>query len=130
MTLSNQQLESVRRAIDARCAALADELHDDSARTREVTFGALAGPVTDTADEAMADVLSDMYTAELSRDLAELRALEAARTRLTQGAYGVCADCGADITFERLSVQPAALRCVDCQHRHEKTFAHPEEPKL
>lgn len=130
MTLSNEQLETVRRAIETRCAALADELRDDSARTREVTFGALAGPVTDAADAAMADVLSDMYTAELSRDLAELRALEAARTRLAQGGYGVCADCGADITFARLSVQPAALRCVDCQRRHERTFAHPEEPKL
>ena len=130
MSLSTEQLETVRRAIETRCTALAEELRDDSARTREVTFGALAGPVTDTADEAMADLLADMYNAELSRDLAELRALEAARTRLTQGEYGLCADCGADIAFERLSVQPAALRCVDCQSRHERTFAHPEEPKL
>jgi len=130
MTLRRQQLETVRRVIDARCSALADELHEDAARTREETFGALAGPVTDLADEAAADLLADISGAELSRDLAELRAFEAARKRLAEGAYGLCADCGVEIAFERLSVQPAALRCIDCQRRHERTFAHSGEPKL
>ena len=86
--------------------------------------------MTDTADEAAADLLADLGTAELSRDLAELRALEAARERLAQGSYGVCASCGDDIPFARLSAEPAALRCIACQRVHEKTYAHPREPKL
>lgn len=130
MSLSKERLEIQRHAIERRRLALAEELRGDAARLREESYGALAGPVTDTADEAVADLLSDLDKAELSRDLAELRALEAARARLALGSYGACADCGDDIPFERLSAEPAALRCIACQRVHEKTFAHPREPKL
>jgi DnaK suppressor protein len=130
MSLSKEKLAMQRHAIERRRLALAEELRGDAARSREESYGALAGPVTDTADEAVADLLSDLDNAELSRDLAELRALEAARERIAQGSYGVCADCGDDIPFERLSAEPAALRCITCQRVHEKTFARPREPKL
>jgi len=130
MTLSKQQLETLHHVIEQRCLALADELHGDAARSREESYAALAGPGTDPADEAVADVLADVGNAELTRDLAELRALEQARARLATDEFGVCLDCGNEIPYARLAVQPAALRCVDCQGLHEKTFAHAGEPKL
>ena len=130
MTLSKQQLETLRRAIEQRSLALADELRGDAARSREESYATLAGPVTDPADEAVADMLADVGNAELSRDLAELRALDQARSRLATDEFGICTDCGNEIPFGRLSVQPAASRCVDCQNLHEKTFAHAAEPKL
>ncbi len=130
MPLSTQQLDTLRRLVDARSRALADELRGDAARAREETFGELAGPVTDEADAAVADLLSDLDNAELSRDLAELRQLEAARVRLAEGSYGTCTDCDAEIDYARLSAQPGAARCIDCQRVHEKTFAHAQEAKL
>jgi len=130
MTLTPQQMQTLRRGIDTRMRALADELHGDAERVREESYGALAGPVTDEADASVADVLSDLDNAELSRDLGELRALEAARARMAKGEYGACADCGEDIPFERLSVEPGAQRCIRCQRVHEKTFAHQKEPRL
>ena len=63
--------------------------------------------------------------AEVARELEELRALEAARTRFSEGNYGVCLDCGGDIDYRRLRAYPAAIRCIDCQRRHEKTHASP-----
>jgi RNA polymerase-binding transcription factor DksA len=63
--------------------------------------------------------------AALLAELHELRGLEAARTRLGDGSYGICAGCGADIGFERLRANPAAVRCVECQRVHEKTYASP-----
>ena len=130
MPLSRQQHETLRRMIEQRCLALEAELHGDAARSREETYATLAGPAPDPADEAVADMLADVGNAELSRDLAELRALEQARLRLATDAFGICADCGGEIPYARLSVQPAALRCVACQSLHEKTFAHTAEPKL
>lgn len=35
--------------------------------------------------------------------------------RLTEGAYGFCADCGGEIGVERLRSLPFALRCRHCQ---------------
>ena len=34
---------------------------------------------------------------------------------------GVCTDCAEDIPFDRLKVEPWALRCVACEARHEST---------
>ena len=78
----------------------------------------------------MADLLSDLANAETTRDLTELREIEAAAVRIRDGSYGLCADCGIEIPLGRLRVKPEAVRCIDCQSVHEKTFAHPAEPKL
>ncbi len=51
--------------------------------------------------------------------LAELRALDDALQRLRTPGYGRCVDCGAVIPFDRLQLQPQALRCTDCQAAQE-----------
>ena len=52
MPLAKEQLETLQRTIENRCAALADELRGDAARLREETYGELTGPVSDTAGKA------------------------------------------------------------------------------
>ncbi|HET9734088.1 MAG TPA: TraR/DksA family transcriptional regulator [Burkholderiales bacterium] len=130
MALTSQQVQELRRRILERRRALAAELRGDAERARGETFGALTGETHDAAEESVADLFADLDQAEMSRDLAELRDLEAARLRLSAGTYGVCADCGGEIGYERLRANPAALRCIACQTRHEKTFAGPGAPKL
>jgi len=49
----------------------------------------------------------------------------APRTRLADGSYGVCIECGGDIGFERLRANHSAVRCIDCQTMHEKTHLSP-----
>jgi RNA polymerase-binding transcription factor DksA len=51
--------------------------------------------------------------------LAELRELDDALMRLRTPGYGRCVDCGAVIPFDRLQLQPQALRCTDCQTAQE-----------
>src|SRR5512139_1769191 len=128
--LPRKELDELERTIAKRREVLENEVHGDAARSREDVFSSLAGPVADRGDEAQADLISDLDSAELSRDLEELRELEAAQARLRSGKFGVCEDCGRDIGIERLRAQPAARRCFDCQRVHEKTFAHPGESKL
>ena len=128
--LKPDQLTKLRGMIDRRREALTEELHGDAARLRDATYGELAGPVADSGDMATADLISDTDNANLSRDLQELRALDAALKCIDDGSYGQCTDCGGDIVFERLLAQLAALRCMSCQRVFEKTHGHPPEPKL
>jgi RNA polymerase-binding transcription factor DksA len=130
MPLTAKQLDTLRAALEKRRGALSAELRQDAARTREEPFGTLAGEVRDRGDESVADLIADAGEAELSRDLAELREVEAALERLAGQRYGVCLDCGAGIDFERLRASPAASRCTPCQERHEKTFRGATGPKL
>ena len=128
--LKPEQLTKLRAMIDQRHKELSAELHADASRLRDETFQELAGAVPDSGDQATADVIADTDHANLSRDLRELRAVEAAQERIASGNYGACSDCGRDIPFDRLLAQPTALRCIDCQGRYEKTRAHPAEPRL
>ena len=130
MALTRQQIEEFRRTIAKRREALLAEIREDVARSRDETYSAIAGPVVDTADEAVADLLSDLDNAETSRDLNELREIEAAQARLDAGDYGQCEDCGLEIALARLRAVPGASRCVKCQNVHERTYARSGEPKL
>jgi len=46
--------------------------------------------------------------------LAEIKMIEAALDRIEAGTYGVCVECGEDISTERLDVLPHTPRCRDC----------------
>jgi RNA polymerase-binding transcription factor DksA len=122
MPHNRRETIELARIIEERREALAAEIRREVARARNEPYAEVAGAVHDTGDEALADLVADVDNAEVARDLAELRDLEAARARVADGSYGVCADCAADIPVARLRAQPAALRCVACQARHEKTF--------
>jgi len=131
MPLSKAQLQVLELALEARRRALDAELRRDAERVRAESYRETAGPVTDLGDEAIADLIADLDNAELTRDLEELRALDAALARLGNSqAFGRCADCGTDIPFERLKAEPAALRCVGCQRVHERTYAGTHTPRL
>jgi RNA polymerase-binding transcription factor DksA len=123
-------MDQLRGLIEARRQALIAELREDAERTQERQYGELAGPAPDSGDESVAALIADLEQAGLSRDLGELRGLEAARARIADGSYGTCIDCGGDIEFERLRANPGALRCVDCQRIHEKTYAGSGRPTL
>jgi len=130
MPLSHHQTNELREAINRRRKALIAEIRADVAKARNEPYGELAGAAPDSGDESVADLLQDLDQFDVTRDLSELRELEAARERLASGQYGVCADCGSDIEYARLRVNPGAPRCLGCQDMHEKTYAGSARPKL
>jgi DnaK suppressor protein len=130
MALTGKQIQELQGAIEQRRTSLIAELRDDVERVRRDRFEDLAGAAPDPGDESVATLIADLGHADIERDLSELRALEAARARLADGSYGICAECGGDVGVERLRANPAAVRCVDCQRVHEKTFAGPSTSSL
>ena len=130
MALTQQQTQTLHTAIEQRRKALLAELRDDAERVQRDRHEDLAGAAPDAGDESVATLIAELDRADLGRDLSELRALEAGRQRIADGSYGICADCGGDIGYERLQVNPAALRDIRCQTQHEKTFGSATAPSL
>jgi len=130
MALTTEQTRELKSLISGRRNALIAELSEDVRKTRAERYGEVAGEVPDHGDESVASLIADLDQAELSRDVDELRGLEAAHERIAKGDYGVCVDCGRDIGFERLRAAPSAIRCIACQTLHEKTFAGSGNPSL
>jgi RNA polymerase-binding transcription factor DksA len=123
MTLSREQLDELKRAVESRYEELAAEVRADVSRARDDTAIGLAGDVVDAGDRASADQIVRMDDAELLRDLEELNQMQAARSRLGSGDFGRCVDCDHEIPYERLRAQAAALRCLDCQRVWEGALA-------
>jgi len=61
----------------------------------------------DTEDES-ALCAAQMETNELSR-------IDAALSKMQDGSYGLCEDCGKRIPKARLEALPHATRCLSCQ---------------
>jgi RNA polymerase-binding protein DksA len=130
MTLTPQQTRELQATVEKRRAALRVEIYQGLDKVRADRLEDLAGASPDPGDESVASLISDLDQADTSRDLAELRSLDAARSRIDDGSYGTCIDCGQDIGFERLRANPGAERCINCQTQFEKTHASPTGPTL
>ncbi len=78
----------------------------------------------DFADVASRDA---MQASKFARYRSQLEVIEEALLKIEAGTYGICDDCGAEIPVGRLNVMPFAVRCVDCQERHEMMSAEVEE---
>ena len=59
----------------------------------------------------------EVRRSEIEIDQRQLRAVQEAERRISEGLYGICTDCGAAIARERLLALPAAIRCVLCENK-------------
>jgi RNA polymerase-binding protein DksA len=128
--LTRERMVELERALRERARVLRNEIRETLLRSDEERHKDLAGSVSDIGDESVADLLSDLDIAAVDRDVGELREVESALTRLAGDEYGVCVDCGEEIGNARLEAQPAAARCIACQERRERGYAHDGTPTL
>jgi RNA polymerase-binding protein DksA len=128
--LSEEQLDTLKKQLIETRQQLRSEIRDELLKADAEQYGDLAGQVHDPADESVADLLVDTNITVVSRYIGELREVEAALQRMEMGSYGLCEECGGEIPFERLKVQPTALRDVEHQERFEKTFGESNKPRM
>jgi len=74
----------------------------------------------DGDDAPQRDGDREVDLARADRDIEELGAVSNALARLHDADFGRCADCGVAIPFDRLKLEPWALRCVACEAKRER----------
>lgn len=65
--------------------------------------------------------IEELRRSEMEIDEEQLRAVEGAESRMSEGLYGICTDCGEPIVRERLFALPTAVRCTDCERQQAGT---------
>lgn len=128
--LTKQQLNQLRKQLLDRQRVLAGEVRDKREQTAAQAGGEAMGVTGDAGDESVSRMTADLDIQEATRDVEELNHIEAALRRMDDGSYGSCEECGQEIGFPRLQVQPTALRCIADQEKYEKTYAHRNTPSL
>jgi DnaK suppressor protein len=85
----------------------------------EGTWGGKLNEVLDAVESSEADIQEDIEFALIQMKSETLNKVNDALTRLEQGSYGNCFDCGDEIAEKRLRALPFAVRCKDCEEARE-----------
>lgn len=112
------QLNRFRTVLQDRAGVLRGEVREVE-QDRSEALQTARDNVEDQGDQAEDRREDEVRNAEEDRDEGELREIDAALSRIDDGLYGECIDCGIDIPLARLEARPAAVRCIECQQRLE-----------
>jgi len=112
-TKLKQMLETRRRAIQSDLDAKLRDVRENRGYEGEMLGG------LDAAETSDVDLQQDIDIALLEMKAETLGHVQDALARLASGAYGQCAECGGEISQQRLTALPFALRCRTCQEERE-----------
>ena len=93
-------------------------IHRDDALTNRKS-GPGAGMATHMADLGSDNFQHDFELGLLSDEGTVIEMIDEALTRLDENEYGICIECGQEISPARLEVKPYARFCLDCKSRKE-----------
>ena len=88
----------------------------------DCSFDALNDPEENLAD--IVDRASSLIERSLSQNICDreklkIRKIEQSLNDLANGDYGICEQCGEDITVKRLNARPVTTQCIDCKTKEE-----------
>jgi len=49
-----------------------------------------------------------------------IKKIKKALEKIDEGTYGICEECGEEISTKRLEVRPVATLCIECKAKQEK----------
>jgi hypothetical protein len=88
----------------------------------------------DQGETSEVDIQEDIEFALIQMKAETLNKINEALTRLEEGRYGLCFECGDEIAEQRLRALPFAVRCKDCEEAREiaaqRERSHGAAPRL
>jgi DnaK suppressor protein len=73
----------------------------------------------DVGDQALMDLERELGISLMEMRNRRRQSIDEALARLHEGTYGICAECGVEISEKRLQAVPFAKLCVECQSKAE-----------
>lgn len=108
------------KTIEKMLIKMRQELLEEIARNRKMEADDLKNEIGDIYDSADNERDRQLSLILNDRDRKKLIAIDEALSRIEDGTYGICEDCGKRIAPNRLKILPFALLCVPCQSLMEK----------
>src|ERR1700730_3784437 len=117
---SRSRYSELRQMLDERRREIHAQVQVKMRGVREEgTWGGKLNEVLDAVESAEADIQEDLEFALVQMKSETLNKITDALTRLEQGTYGNCFECGEEIAEKRLKALPFAVRCKDCEEGRE-----------
>jgi len=111
-TLLKKARETLQSVRSQMLRNVQQELHEGRDQTKDEGMDTY-DLASDARDREISHILTD-------RDRGKLDAIDEALSRVDDGTYGLCEDCGAEIAEGRLDALPFTRLCVTCQSDRER----------
>jgi len=119
-TSEEERNATMRRALINRREEIVKEAKVEISKYIRGETKQLVDTALDDGDWSIIDLSEDISLKQLSTHRETLLKIDEALTKLNEGTYGKCEDCGEEISEERLRVLPFAIYCRDCQEKKEQ----------
>lgn len=115
-----EQGEKRRKALEEMLIARRKEVVQQIETLMDNQDDAAAGSaILDTGDQSLKSHETDVDLTLLEMKNRLLKEIEEALLNLREDRYGICEECGAEISSGRLKAMPFAKYCVACKERQE-----------
>jgi DnaK suppressor protein len=117
---TRSRYSDLKQMLDDRQREIQAEVQGKMRNVRaEGAWGAKASDVLDAVESSEADIQDEIEFALIQMKSETLNKINDALSRLEQGDYGNCFECGEEIAEKRLRALPFAVRCKDCEEARE-----------
>jgi DnaK suppressor protein len=111
--------QELRRMLEERQREVQTEVQGRIREARAESASGKLNEVFDQGESSEADIQEEIEFALIQMKAETLIKISEALSRLEEGAYGYCFDCGDEISPKRLRALPFAVRCKDCEEARE-----------
>ncbi len=109
----------LKRMLEDRRQEILSEVQERMHHARTESASGKVNEVFDAVESSEADIQEDIEFALIQMKAETLNKVSEALSRLEEGAYGYCFDCGEEISPKRLRALPFAVRCKECEEARE-----------
>ena len=118
-SMAKERYAELRQILEERRREILSQVQEKMRDVRaEGALGESQG-VLDAAETSEADIQDEIEFALIQMKSETLHKIEEALSRLDEGTYGYCFECGDEVSERRLRALPFAVRCKDCEEARE-----------
>lgn len=114
--MEKKKIDTFRKQLEQR----QHELRKIVARTEQDGRDADVGTAQDIADRAANSYTKEFLFHQSNNERQLLQMVEVALSRIREGVFGECINCGNDINAKRLEAVPWTRYCINCQEKQEQ----------
>lgn len=113
--LSNKELNILREKVLEEVVRIEDKL-----RLKNLEINLNQETSGDEVDSANNEIIKHTELRFSTRETLYLKKLNKTKMMLDSVEYGMCEDCGGEITFTRLLARPTSTMCITCKEESER----------
>ena len=128
--VAGDRLRILKAMLLAKRNGILKEAKEEIAKYMSGDNRQLVDTAIDEGDWAVVDISEDLSLRRLDSHRQLLLDIDESLRKIQEGTYGLCEECGEEISEKRLNVIPTATLCIDCKENREKMDALELTPEL